>query len=63
MVTKAFEVEQLAPEYQERDDDGTRFMDDIPASDVSLHYFVQYNLDCPNYVGDLQLVWIFKGFH
>ena len=36
MVTKTFEVEQLAPEYQEREDDGTRFMDDIPIADVSL---------------------------
>lgn len=30
VVTKAFDVEQLEPDYTEQEDDGTRFMNEIP---------------------------------
>ena len=36
MVSKTFDVEQLPPDEQYHEDDGTRFISDIPHADVSL---------------------------
>ena len=38
MVTKTFDVDQLQNEPLLREDDGTLFIDDIPAQEVSYGY-------------------------